>query len=100
MIAVPKGTKVLIFSTRPDSWLNREDIKTMEASLTERTGIPCVVPTGFYTLLLPSVTEPQEKKLHEAPIKTAPSWTHRLSFGFTAVAMVLSLIALIAQLAR
>lgn len=95
MIAVPNGTKVLIFSTQRDSWLNQEEIKEMETSLTERTGIPCVVLTGFYTLLIPSVTELQEKKLHEEP-----RWVCRLSFGLTIVAMLLSLIALIAQLMR
>lgn len=100
MIAVPSGTKVLIFSTQRDLWLNQEDIKKMETSLTERTGIPCVVLTGFYTLLIPSVIEPQEKKLHEASMKSASSWAHRLSYGFTTLAMILSLIALIAQLMR
>lgn len=100
MIAVPNGTKVLIFITQRDSWLNQEEIKEMETSLTERTGIPCVVLTGFYTLLIPSVTELQGKKLHAASTKPEPRWARRLSFGLTIVAMLLSLIALIAQLMR
>lgn len=97
MIAVPKGTKTLIFSTQRDNWLSADDLKRMEASLTKRIGIPCVVLTGWDTLLIPQPKEAWNKVPEKEPVKFGSSGSWLRTYGLTAVAMVLSLIALIAQ---
>lgn len=43
MFAVPKDTQMLIFHFPIDGGLCKEQINKIEAELTERTGLPCIV---------------------------------------------------------
>ena len=43
MFAVPKDTQLLIFTYPYEAVISQEGIKTLEAELTRKVGIPCIV---------------------------------------------------------